>query len=288
MKACLAKDPDERWQSAHDVKRELAWIAEGGSQPGQPGAIAPVAARRRNRETLAWSAFALALLAAITLGIVTVRRAPQSARLVRAAIPLPEKMFLGEMVLSPDGSTLAYTASKPGGQPQLWIRSLDAASGQPVAGTEGANFPFWSPDGRFVAFITSDGKLKRITPSGGSLLTICDAERGVGGTWNQDGTILFAPTPTSPLYRVPAGGGPPVAVTKLDPSRKETAHRYPQFLPDGRRFLYTSANLSAPIDDPANRVRLGSLDGKEDRALVAFASSAVFGSGHLLYARDGR
>src|SRR5262249_20175566 len=121
----------------------------------------------------------------------------------------------------------------------------------------------------------------------GSMLTICDAERGVGGTWNRDGTIVFAPAPTTNLYRVPAGGGQPVAVTKLDATRKETAHRYPRFLPDGRRFLYMAINLSAPPNDPANAVRLASLDGKEDKQIVAAASNAAFASGHLLYGREG-
>ncbi len=190
------------------------------------------------------------------------------------------------MALSPDGTRLAFTLSKPGGQPALWIHALDAPAAQPVPGAENAFFPFWSPDGRFIGFFTGDGKLKRVDASGGSLLTICDAERGVGGTWNRDGTIVFAPSPTSALYRVPAGGGRPVPVTKLDASRHETAHRYPHFLPDGRRFLYMAANLSAPADNPANAIRVGSLEGKEDRPLLPVASNAVFASGHLLYGRD--
>ncbi|MGH9315593.1 MAG: hypothetical protein ACRD1P_00560, partial [Thermoanaerobaculia bacterium] len=123
--------------------------------------------------------------------------------------------------------------------------------------------------------------------SGGPVLTICDAERGVGGTWNRDGTIVFAPTPTGALYRVPAAGGQPVAVTKLDSSRHEMAHRYPEFLPDGRHFLYMAANLAGPPDDPANAIRVGSLDGKVDRPLVRILSKASYASGNLLYVRDG-
>jgi Tol biopolymer transport system component len=284
VKTCLAKEADDRWQTAHDLESELKWIAQAGSKAG---VAAPVASRRKSRERLAWAAFGVAAIAAALFGFAYVSRAPKSAAPIRAALPLPEKMFLGEMALSPDGTRLAYGLSKSGGQPQLWIRSLDAPAGQPVTDGENAFFPFWSPDGRFVAFFTGDGKLKRVDASGGSLLTICDAERGVGGTWNRDGTIVFAPAPTSGLFRVPAGGGQPVAVTKLDASRHETAHRYPHFLPDGRRFLYMACNLSAPPNDPANAVRVGSLDGKEDRSLVPFASNAAFASGHLLYAREG-
>ena len=284
VKTCLAKDADDRWQTAHDLESELKWIAQVGSQAG---VAAPVAMKRKNRERLAWGAFAAAAFAAALLAIAYARRAPRPAAPIRASLPLPEKMFLGEMALSPDGARLAYGLSKAGGQPQLWIRSLDAPAGQPVPDGENAFFPFWSPDGRFVAFFTGDGKLKRVDASGGSLLVICDAERGVGGTWNRDGTIVFAPAPTSTLFRVSAGGGQPVAVTKLDTTRGETAHRYPQFLPDGRHFLYMAINLAAPPNNPANAVRVASLDGKEDRSLVPVASNAAFASGHLLYARDG-
>jgi len=285
VKTCLAKDPDDRWQTAHDLESELKWISQMGSQAGVP---APVAARRKNRERLAWSAFGVAALAAALFAAGYLRRAPKPEAPIRASLPLPEKMFLGEMALSPDGARLALTLAKPGGQPALWIQSLNAPANQPVADAENAFFPFWSPDSRFVGFFTGDGKLKRVDASGGSLLTICDAERGVGGTWNRDGTIVFAPLPTSPLFRVAAGGGQPVAVTKLDASRHETAHRYPQFLPDGRHFLYMAVNLSVPANDPANAVRLGSLDGKNDRPLVRVASNAAFVSGHLLYATSDR
>jgi Tol biopolymer transport system component len=284
VKTCLAKDADDRWQTAHDLESELKWIAQVGSMAG---VAAPVAARRKSRERLAWAAFGVAAIAAALFAIGYFGRAPKPAAPIRASLPLPDKMFLGEMALSPDGTRLAYGLAKSGGPPQLWIRSLDAPTGQPVADAENAFFPFWSPDGRFVAFFTGDGKLKRVDASGGGLLVICDAERGVGGTWNSDGTIVFAPAPTSPLFRVPAGGGPPVAATKLDASRHETAHRYPSFLPDGRHFLYMAANLSAAPNNPANAVRVGSLDGGEDRLLVPVASNAAFASGHLLFARDG-
>ena len=285
VKTCLAKEPDDRWQTAHDLESELKWIAQVGSQAG---VAAPVAARRKNRERLAWGAFAVAALAAALLAFGYVRRAPQASAPIRATLPLPENMFSGELALSPDGKRLALTLAKSGGQPQLWIRPLDAPGGLPVPDGENAFFPFWSPDGRFVAFFTGDGKLKRVDAAGGGLLAICDAERGVGGTWNRDGTIVFAATPTSPLFRVPAGGGQPVAVTKLDASRHETAHRYPYFLPDGRHFLYMASNLTAPPNDPANAVRLGSLDGKDDRLLVRVASNAAYASGYLFYATGER
>jgi Tol biopolymer transport system component len=196
-------------------------------------------------------------------------------------------MLLGEMALSRDGKRLALTLAKPGGQPALYIQSLDEPAPRPVPNAENTSFPFWSPDSRFLAFFTADGKLKRVEASGGSLQTICDAERAVGGTWGPDGTIVFAPGPTTNLVRVPAAGGRPVPVSKLDASRHETAHRYPSFLPDGRHFLYTAANLSGPLSDPANAIRIASLDGKEDRALLPVPSNAVVVGTYLFFAREG-
>jgi Tol biopolymer transport system component/predicted Ser/Thr protein kinase len=283
VKTCLAKDPEDRFQTAHDAKLQLQWIAEMGSAAGVP---APVVARRKNRERLAWIVAAVAALAAGFFAVGYARRAPRREPGIRATIPFPEKMYLGELALSPDGTRLAFTAAKAGGQPALWIRNLDGSAAQPVIGAENAQFPFWSPDSRSVGFF-ADGKLKRVDASGGTILTICDAERGVGGTWNSDGTIVFAPVPTSMLYRVPAGGGKPAPVTKLDAARHETAHRYPRFLPDGKHFLYMAANLAGAPDDPAKAIRVGSLDGSLDKAVVPTLSNAAYASGYLLYVREG-
>jgi Tol biopolymer transport system component/predicted Ser/Thr protein kinase len=283
VKTCLAKDAEDRFQTAHDAKLQLQWIAEVGSAAGVP---APVIARRKSRERLAWIGFAIAALATALFAAGYVRRAPRPERGIRATLPFPEKLFLGELALSPDGTRLAFTASKLGMEPTLWVRDLGGSSAQPVTGAENAYFPFWSPDSRSVAFF-AEGKLKRVDASGGAILTVCDAERGVGGTWNRDGTIVFAPAPTSGISRVAAGGGKPIPVTKLDASRHETAHRYPQFLPDGRHFLYMAGNLGGAADDPANAIRVASLDGRDDKALVRAKSNAGYASGYLLYAREG-
>src|SRR5260221_4043804 len=201
VKTCLAKDPEDRFQTAHDVKLQLQWVAEAGSAAGEP---APVIPRRKRHERLAWIGFAVAAIAAIAFAAGYVGRAPRPEQGVRATLPFPEKMFLGELAVSPDGNRLVFTASKPGGQPALWVRSLHESSARPVVGAENAFFPFWSPDSRFVGFF-ADGKLKRMDPSGGAVLTICDAERGVGGTSNKDRTIVFGPAPTGGLHRVAAG-----------------------------------------------------------------------------------
>jgi len=281
VRTCLSKDPEDRWQSARDVANELKWIAEG-SQAGVP---TKVAVRRKGRERLAWTLATLATVVAVVLAIGQLRRPARPATLVRASIVLPEKTFVGDLALSPEGGRLAFTVANTAGQLTLWVRDLAAAAAHPIAGSEGARFPFWSPDGRFVAFF-ADAKLKKVEAAGGAVLAICDAENGVGGSWNREGTIVFAPFPTAGLYRVLASGGKPVPVTKLDARRHEKAHRYPFFLPDGRHFLYTTTNLVGGAGEDSNAIRFASLDGREDRLLVATFSNAQFASGRLLYARD--
>jgi Tol biopolymer transport system component len=284
LKNCLAKDPEDRWQSAHDVMSELRWISEAGSQAGAP---AIVATKRKNRERTAWIVAGVAALAALLFAAGYFRRSPREARPVVATLTPPEKLLISDVALSPDGSKLAFCALPPGGaQPGLWIRPLSEPAAKPVPGAEDATFPFWSPDGRYVAFF-GQGSLKRVDVSGGPVLTICEAERGLGGTWGPDGTILFAPKAISPLFRVPASGGAPVPATKLDASLHVTAHRYPKFMPDGRHFLYMTMNPSAPPADPADAIRVGSLDGKLDKSLVQTVSNVSYADGHLFYVRDG-
>jgi serine/threonine protein kinase len=236
VRQCLAKEPDDRWQTAGDLKRELNWIAEGS----QAGVAAPVTQRRRSRERIAWGLVAVLSLLSVASVAGYLARAPKPAPVIRSSIQTPEKQFVSFVALSPDGTRLVFSAKAVGAQPSLWVRRLDDARSEPIPGTEEATFPFWSPDGRFLAFF-ADGKLKKVDLAGGPVVTICEAERGVGGTWGRDGTILFAPTPSSPLFRVPSSGGKPAPVTKFDQKRPETMHRYPVFLPDGRHFLYAAA-----------------------------------------------
>jgi len=290
VKACLAKDPEDRWQTAHDVRLQLQWILEGGSQAG---VAAPVVARRRTRERLAWGLFAAAALAAAFFAAGYLRRAPKPGRAVRTSVILPEKRFLNFLAVSPDGAQLAFVAGTPGGKRQIWLRSLDSLTAQPLASTENSDFPFWSPDGKFLAFF-ADGKLKKVEAAGGPAVILCDAApNGLGGTWSREGVILFA-HPSAPISRVPETGGAPTPVTVLNASRHETTHRYPLFLPDGRHFLYMAANLSGAPDDPANMIRVGAIDSKDDEALIPGYSNTIFApssagssDGHLLYHRDG-
>ncbi len=286
IKTCLGKDPDERWQTAHDLMLELKWIAEGGSQAGLP---APVIARRKSREKLAWALSAVLLLAALLATAAYLRLALRPARIFRTYVLPPEKSAFvvlganaGPAVVSPDGRRLAFVARGPGGKSVLWVRPLDALTAQPLAGTENASVPFWSPDSRWLGFF-ADSKLRKIGASGGPPQALCDAPNGRGGSWSQEGTVVFSPNFDDPLYRVPAAGGVATPVAKLDQSRQENSHRWPYFLPDGRHFLYWARSGSVEY----NGTYVGSLDGQEPKLVLRGNSDAVYAPpGYLLFVRD--
>ena len=284
---CLAKDPDDRFQTAHDVRLQLQWIAEGGSQAGVP---APVVQRRRSRERLAWTIAAAALALAAGLSAIVVRAARKPERIFRSSLPPPEgtNFWLeangpGPIVVSPDGRQVAFTAADAAGKINLYVRALDAREARMLSGTEAAMYPFWSPDGRSLGFFTS-GKLKTIEASGGSPQTICGAPEGKGATWSPAGIIVFTPGPTSPLFKVSEKGGETTAVTKIDGSRGDDSHRHPRFLPDGKHFLYVAR--STKTGSEGHYVVAASLDGGAEKVLLRSPAAAVYASGNLLYLRE--
>ena len=279
--ACLAKDPDDRWQSTRDVLRELKWIAEAGMQVS---GAAPRATTVRTRRRLAWVTAAVATAAALGIGTRQFARPrPEPAAAIRFQVSPPAGSSLGggvaafSQALSPDGRRVVFLVNTTGGF-ALAVRSFDAGEAQVLPGTEGGLFPFWSPDSRFIGF-RAPGKLMKIDVTGGPPVTLCDAADGIGGTWNSDGTIVFAPSLTSGLFRVSAAGGAPAPVTTLDAAKKEQGHRGPWFLPDGRRFLYVAT--------PPTTVYVGSLDSEERPPLFASESQAIYADGYLLFMRRG-
>jgi eukaryotic-like serine/threonine-protein kinase len=286
IKKCLAKDPDARWQSAGDLASELKWIAEGG--PSSATEIPQAASGSGKTSLLPWAVAAVALLAAIALGIVHFGSHEPTPVTVTQIAPSDNLHFAfvgdggGPPVISPDGTQLVFSA-KSEGKTQLYLRTLDKLTPQPLVGTQEAMFPFWSPDGKSVGFFSPDGKLKRIDVAGGPPVVICDATNGRGGAWSKNGTIIFEPFPPLPLYQVSATGGTAVPLTKL--TGKYTTHRWPQFMPDGRHFIYLAANHSDPAG-PDTAVFWASLDGKENKLVVHTVSGAVYASGFLLYVRD--
>jgi Tol biopolymer transport system component len=285
---CLAKDPDDRFQTAHDVRLQLQWITEGGSQAGVP---APVAHRRKSRERLAWAIAAAALaLAAVLTGVVA-RTGRKPERLVRSSLPPPEgtNFWLdsngpGPVVVSPDGRQIAFTAADAAGKVNLYVRSLDAGAARALSGAEGAQYPFWSPDGRSLGFFVP-GKLKTIDVAGGSPMTLCGAPEGKGGTWSPAGVIVFTPGATSPLFKVSEKGGETSVITKLDVSRGDDSHRHPRFLPDGKHFIYV-ARSQKNVSTEGQPVLAASLDGGGEKIILRSPATAVYASGHLLYLRE--
>jgi len=281
VKMCVAKDPDERFQSVHDVKLQLRWIAEGGSEASIP---AQTATQRKSRDRIAWIVAALAVSAALSLALIHFRQPPPEGRVVRSTIQPPDNgtfVFLGRTsgpMLSPDGRNVVFLA-RAAGVTQLWVRTLDSFKPQPLAGTEDAYGAFWSPDSRNIGFF-AQGKLKRIAAAGGPALTLCDIDQARGGSWNRQDIILFAKYPGQ-IYRISASGGTPEQVTHLDLSRHDTTHKWPYFLPDGNHFLYMASRLGTASED--NVVFAGSLNGKADRILFHGTSPVAYDSKYLLY-----
>jgi Tol biopolymer transport system component len=286
VRTCLAKDPEDRFQTAHDAKLQLQWIAEGGSQAGAP---AVVTARRKSRERLAWIVAAVAILGAALATFGYLRRAPVESRPMRSSLLPPEKATFdfaaaaaGSLTISPDGRRVTFAAKDADGKNLLWIRSLDEMSARPIPGTEGATWPFWSPDSRFIAFF-ADQKLKKVDISGAPPLILGDAPNGRSGSWNRDSIILFSPDSTTSIHRVSAGGGVATPVTKLDQARGETTHRWATFLPDGRHFLYMAGTHAGGTKAEANAIYLASLDSKDKTLLLHARSNVAYASGYLIY-----
>ncbi|MCA1629555.1 MAG: protein kinase, partial [Acidobacteria bacterium] len=287
---CLEKSPGQRFQSAWDVAFALEALSGLSSSRTGAAALPLTSGWTKNRERVAWAVagiLLLGLLAALPFAIAHLRRAPVEERVLRLSLLPPENASMSRIVpamaLSPDGRRLAFIATFEGRE-LLWVRSLDSHSAQALPGTEGASGaspPFWSPDGRFIGFF-GGGKLKKIEASGGPPQSLCDTAASRGGTWNRDGVIIFGDT-SGPLYRVSASGGEPTPVMPLDQSRLESSHRWPQFLPDGRHFLYFVR--SGQIE--SRGVYVGSLDSKETKRLIPTALNATYAPpGLLLFMRE--
>lgn len=287
VRKCLAKDPDERWQSASDLASELKWIAEGGSQAGLP---APVPSKRKHREKIAWALAALGLLTAAAVGVIHLRETSKPGRVVRSFVspeagtsPVFAGDFGGPPVLSPDGSAIAFVAARSQQAVVLWVRPLNSLHARALVGTEGATFPFWSPDSRFLGFFAG-GKLKTVPVDGGTPSDVCEAPAGRGGAWNAQGIIVFAPQFQGALQQVAAAGGAPKPVTALSGSAYDS-QRWPYFLPDGKHFLYLAVTHENSRDANSG-IFYASLDGKENRLLMHTLTNAAYADGRLLFVRD--
>jgi serine/threonine protein kinase/Tol biopolymer transport system component len=294
LRRCLEKDPKRRFRDIGDVRFEL----EEGRKPSAavpstapPAAAVAVAPARAARRPLAWLGGAAGVLALGTaIGWLAAPR-PADRRVVEFELQSPAgtAFYLdperpGAAVVSPDGEAVAFTAEAKG-VVQLYVRPLASAAARPVPGTDGAQYPFWSPDSRSLGYFAG-GKLRKVQVMGSASppVTICDAEEVKGASWGAAGLIVFAPNASSVLMRVPEAGGTPAATTQFDTTLNEESHRHPRFLPDGRHFLYL-ARVNGGSNE--NGVMVGSIDGGPGTLLLRSPAAAQYADGHLLFLREG-
>jgi eukaryotic-like serine/threonine-protein kinase len=282
IERCLEADPPDRWQAASDVKRELEWAARSDS--------AAVPAGPRNRALrIAALAGAAAFLLLVAWSLASLRPGTSEPVPLRLTVDAPAGADFGfGLAISPDARVIAFIAHTAG-PPSLWLRPLNSLTAREIPGTDDAAYPFWSPDSRSVGFFAG-GKLKRADVRTGAVTDICAVSQGRGGTWNSNGTILFNSVNDGPLLRVPASGGAPEPLTRLDGARGENSHRWPWFLPGGRKFLYYVRGAIAG----AAGIYVGSLDEPQRKRLVVSSrSNGIYvppvrtSSGYLMWVRDG-
>ncbi|NDQ58123.1 MAG: protein kinase [Acidipila sp.] len=286
IRRCLAKDREDRWQTARDLAIELKWIAESGNPASVPARATHVELWGKS-SWLAWLPWALCGL--LTAGFVAgMMLRPAAKASVQSGYFYAQLPFAAQsMAVAPDGRTVAVVGKQESERANaLWLYELGARRGKSLPDTDGATFPFWSPDGKSVGFF-ADGKLKKLDIAGGPVQVICEAPSGRGGTWNKDGVIVFTPSGqlADGLYRVSAGGGAATRITMADASRGEDNHRWPSFLPDQKHFLYLAANVSGQTEPDA--IYAGALDSNEKKFVVKATGNAVYAApGYLLFYRN--
>ncbi|NNE07160.1 MAG: protein kinase [Gemmatimonadetes bacterium] len=280
IRTALEKDPDSRWQTAHDVALQLKWIQEGGSELGVPK---PVAAKRKGQTRTAWIVAALASLAAVAFAaLYYMQPEPPAPQAIRFSIQAPKEVVsFGSPRISPDGTMIAFNGRGTGGSEQIWIRPLNANDPYPLAGTESAGRPFWSPDSRHVGFFAGS-KLKRVPVAGGPPLTLCEFARGADGGWGKN-FILFDGASGDSIMAVPVGGGEIKGATRIDRERASAGDGWPFFLPDGERFVFIRF-----ISDGPDEVHLGRIGSMETKFLTNGESRLEYvHPGYLIYERGG-
>jgi serine/threonine protein kinase len=292
LQRCLEKNPKNRLQAIGDARIAIDEALAHPERTDEPPATTR-AAGVRTREITAWVAAGGLAVLAIALYVSRPQTAADPHTMVRSAIipPLHTRIDLsdarsGDLSMSPDGRYVTFSLLTPEGDESLWVRSLDSLEARPLPGTSNSSWPFWSPDSQQIAFF-ADGKLKRVDLAGSPAVTICETQDGRGGDWSRDGVIIFSPNPNSGIYSVPASGGTPEQVTEIDATgAKETTHRWPRFLPDGRHFLYLAGSHSEGVRSEANGVYLAELGKSGRRRLLLARSNVAYSAGHLLYVRD--
>ena len=278
---CLEKDAEDRYQTARDVLLELRWVADAGSRAGIP---APVAAKRKSRELLAWRLVALATTAALIFGVNGILNRPKPVKPIEFLAPVPAGIvFIDTPKISPDGTTIAFSAADTTGAQRLWVRRLESLDSTPLTNTETAGRPCWSPDSKSLAFM-SDAKLKKVSVDGGPPQTICESKSRGDASWGNRGTILYDGSPQDSIMRVNAGGGTPAPATRIDRKIGETGSAWPAFLPDGRHFLFLG--LTAKPDE--SFLKVGDIESDKVVTLQKgnFSRIEYAAPGYIIYVRE--
>ncbi len=281
---CLERESRNRLQWIGDARLDLNEQDGPGVSPEVP------AVTQRRGRVLPWIATAVFATVAAAATVAVLRDETPDPRTFRFSIAPPEGSLFhldglgpGPVALSPDGSRIAFSIRNPDDTVRVCVRRLDAIEIECLEGTEGAQYPFWSPDSDQIGFFTRNSSALKVIPAnGGVTTTLASSRNGKGGSWNRDGIIIFTPDSNTPLFAVSAGGGEPRRLTKLDESRGDNSHRHPYFLPDGRRFLYLARSVRG---SDANAVMVGSLDGDPEVEVMRSPAAAVFEAGHLLFMR---
>ena len=284
LRRCLDRDPGRRLQWLGDARLEL--VDAEGDKPDAPAQ----AGRPTSGRLLPWAVAAMMAAVAVAVGLWDSTTSAPESHQVRFTVPAPEGTVFhleglapGPVALSPDGRRMAFTVRGVGGVIHLAVRDLDSLETRYLDEAEGAQYPFWSPDGTEIGFFTRSGAALRVIPAdGGPVRTLCASRNGKGGSWNRDGVIIFTDDSNTPISAISADGGEPRVLTTIDREAGENSHRHPQFLPDGRRFLYLARNVGGP---DTHTVKIGSLDGSTDVEVLRAPVAAAYVDGQLLYLR---
>ncbi len=304
---CLAKEPDERYQSAKEIVKDLRKLKRESSRQTASRILAvrksqissssnlniktseyETALPQKSSGINIWmivSIISLLLLcSAIVFFIFQKKSEPE---LLRLSFETPPAVIFnatvgGHIELSPDGTTVVYVGSDSTGKSGLWVRPLNSPTSQYLPGTENALYPFWSFDSRMIGYF-ADGKMKKIDAKGGPSFTICEAASGRGGSWNEKGIIVFAPASGGPLHQVSSAGGTSKQLTSLDSTESEVNHRWPFFLPDGEHFLFSVQTNKSGLEEESEHIRIGSLKDGNGKIIVRATSNCVYDDGWILY-----
>jgi len=282
IRRCLEKNPEQRFQSARDLSFALSALSgTEASTIARATAAAP-----RQMPLRLWLSVAAVLVAVAAVTWFVARRPAPTTRM-EFALAVPDEMSISHMALSHDGSMLAFVSPEENSAlPMLYVQRVGSPNVTPLPGTQGASYPFWSPDGAYIAFF-ANGKLLKMAISGGTPQVLATTLAARGGSWGTGGVIIFAPDAESPIWRINADGTAMAQVTKVNGSGDDQSHRWPVFLPDGKHFMFWTGNFSNNKNDQVSGIYVSSLDGKgEDRKRVLLCRSSFAYDDHNLYYAD--